>query len=97
MNRRGPGRLADRVAHGVAEDRRDGEQQAEQPDVEHARRGGEQSRGDEQRVAGQKEADEQPRFGEDDRREADVAAPGDDAADVAKSVKQVEQRLHSTS
>ena len=54
------GRLADRVAHGVAEDRRDREQQAEQLDVEHAGRRREQARGDDQRIAGQKEADEQP-------------------------------------
>ena len=50
-----------------------------------------QSRRHEQRIARQKEADEQSRLGEDDRGEADVAAPRDEGANVADAMKKVEQ------
>src|SRR5689334_22632058 len=74
---------ADRVARRVAENGCRREQQSKPPYVEDAHGRGEQPRGDEQRVAGQKEADEESCFGEDDRRQSEVSAPGDDCADVA--------------
>ena len=43
---------------------------------------------------GKKNPTKQTRLGEDDRREPDVPAPGDDAADVADAVQPVEQRVH---
>src|SRR6185503_5904449 len=84
------GRAADRVAGGVAKNRRDREQQPEPPHVERARGRGQQSRGDQQRIARQKESDQQTRFREDDRGESDVSAPRDEGADVANLVQEVE-------
>src|SRR5439155_17591337 len=55
----------DRVAHAVPGDRGDDEERVDPPDVERARRG-DDSRRDQERVAGQEEADEQTRLGKDD-------------------------------
>ena len=54
----------------------------------------EQARRHEQRIAGKKEPDQQPSFREDDSRQADVAAPCDDGANIAEAMQQVEQRIH---
>ena len=60
--------LADLIAGRVAENRRRNERDDQQRQAEIAARG-EQSRRDQQRIARQKEADEQPRLREDDERQ----------------------------
>ena len=44
---------------------------------------------------GRKNPIKQARLGKDDRGQSDIAAPCDDAADVANFVKQVEQPMHA--
>ncbi len=69
------------VAGGVADDRRDDQRDDQRPDVEVAARG-KQARRDQQRVAGQEEADEQAGLGEDDEDEAVEADDPNQFGDV---------------
>ena len=64
---------ADRVADLVTGDRGDRDRHQQDPDVGQRPVGGEQARGEEQRVAGQEEADQQARLDEDDREDAERA------------------------
>jgi hypothetical protein len=52
--------------------------------------GGQQTGGNEQGVAGEKEADQQPGFGEDDRGEAHVSGPLHELLNVAETIEEFE-------
>src|ERR1041384_3267719 len=90
----GPGAPSDRVADRVTGDGGDAENDVEGHDVEITARG-EDARGDEQRVAGEKKADEEPGLDEDDRRERGQAADADDRLDVTNPMKQVPEGFHA--
>ena len=90
----GPAGATNVVTDGVAEDRRTGQQDAKEDDVEVAL-GGQNAGGDEQGVARKKESDEESRLGEDDHREAGVPAPGDQGFDVPQAMKELEQLIHA--
>ena len=74
---RRPEAPADGVAHAVADDRRRHSADTFSHQMFSAPVAATSPARDQQRIAGQEEADEQPGFGEDDRREHDVAAPPD--------------------
>jgi hypothetical protein len=91
-----PGGAADPVSRLIARGRRGVEERAKQPHVQVSfcckEAGGEQ-----QRVARQKYADQQPGFGKDDDRAADVPRPRHEGVQVAKLVDQViEHREHQS-
>src|SRR5690348_3483844 len=76
-----PGALADRVAEGVAGDGGDEATDRERPDVQVAL-GGEKPGGEEQTVARQEEADQQPGLGKDDEHHAEHAGGADEIVEV---------------
>jgi len=91
------GNLPDIIADAVAQDRRNREQGPERVDVQVKSVGlrGEQPSRDQQRIAWEKEPDEQTCFGENDNRESDVAAPGNQGPRISQCVNKVENGLHA--
>ena len=91
------GNLPDIIADAVAQDRRNREQGPERVDVQVKSVGlrGEQPSRDQQRIARKKEPDEQTRLGENDDRESDVAAPGNQGPRISQCVNKVENGLHA--
>src|SRR5439155_745770 len=81
--------VADTVAHNGGND----QEPVDPPDVETARRSDE-PRGNQERIAGQEEADEEPRLGEDDPDQNGVAAPPDQVVQGMGPGDDPEQKLH---
>ena len=87
---RGADAAAEHITDLVAEDRGDEAAHEQDGQVETGLvLGGQQARGEEQRVAGQEEPDEQPRLGEDDQQQAD-RGPGPEPVDDLLGVEEVE-------
>src|SRR4030095_16395009 len=87
------GPLSDLVSGCVAENRCRYERDDEQRQAQVAARR-EKAGGDEQRVAGEKEADEQAGLREDDQRQSELADDADQLGDVVDGVKKVLKEIH---
>ena len=85
---------ADRVPDAVADDGRDHEQPVQPPDIEMPRRC-EQSRRDQEGVAREKAADEEPRLGEDNRDQQEVAAPLDERVEGVCTGEDAVKNVHA--
>ena len=84
--------LADLIAGRVAENGRRNQRDDQQRQVQVAARR-EESRRDEQRVAGQEEADEQSGLRKDDQRQAELADDADQFGNVVDGVKEMLEEM----
>src|SRR5262249_61353413 len=84
--------VADPVPHLIPDDRRRGDGGEPGPELEMTR-GAEDTRRDEERVAGQEEPDHEARLREYDHDQHEEAAPADDPLDVVELVRGVLQQV----
>src|SRR5205085_6490509 len=89
----GAGGATDEIPERIPADCRDRQGWRERVDIEISL-GGEESGGDEQRVAGKKHADQQSGFGEDDCRQPEQTSPLHEVGKIRDAVEEVCQRLH---
>src|SRR5687767_10132891 len=84
--RRAPDRVSDRVSH-------DGSNRAESAQVVDVEKplGTEEAGRHEQRITREKEPDQQTGLGEDDRSDADVAAPLDQRREVGELMEEIDE------
>src|ERR1700741_4582161 len=87
---RGP---TNEISDRVSTNRGEGQRWNERVYVEESL-GSEETGRDEQRIAGQEDSDQQPRFGENDRSDAENSRPLDQLGKVRHAVEEVCQRLH---